>query len=70
MMDHTILDSPTIQLNPEKIKDYEQHVMYFGDHILTDIYKWQPPTYEVENVPLPDPVKAWERFKPAQGDRY
>jgi hypothetical protein len=44
--------------------------MYFGEHTLTDIFKWQAPTYETENVPLPDPVKAWERFKPANGEKY
>jgi L-ascorbate metabolism protein UlaG (beta-lactamase superfamily) len=70
MMDHTFLDKDTISLSPEKIKDYKQHVMYFGEHTVTDIFKWKPPTYEVENVPLPEPVKAWERFKPKNGDRY
>jgi hypothetical protein len=70
MMDHTLLTTDTVTLSPEKIKDYKQHVMYFGENTVTKIYKWQPPTYEVENVPLPDPVKAWERFKPANGDHY
>jgi hypothetical protein len=44
--------------------------MYFGEHTLTNIFKWQAPTYETENVPLPEPVKAWERFKPKNGDKY
>jgi L-ascorbate metabolism protein UlaG (beta-lactamase superfamily) len=70
MMDHTFLDTHTISLSPDKVKDYKQHVMYFGEHTLTDIFKWQAPTYQTENVPLPDPVKAWERFKPKNGDKY
>jgi hypothetical protein len=70
MFDHTFLDTHTIKLSPEKIKDHKQHVMYFGAHTLTDIYKWEAPAYEVKNMPLPEPVKAWERFKPKNGDKY
>jgi L-ascorbate metabolism protein UlaG (beta-lactamase superfamily) len=70
MLDHTFLDTHTIKLSPKKIKNYKQHVMYFGEHTLVDIYKWEAPTYEVKNVPLPEPVKAWERFKPKNGDKY
>jgi hypothetical protein len=44
--------------------------MYFGEHTLTKIYKWEAPTYEVKNVPLPTPAKAWDRFKPKNGDKY
>ena len=70
MLDHTFLDTHTVKLSPKKIKNYKQHVMYFGEHTVTKIYKWQAPTYEVKNVPLPDPVKAWERFKPKNGKKY
>ena len=70
MLDHTFLDTHTISLSPEQIKDYKQHVMYFGENTVTEIYKWQAPEYRAENAPLPEPVKAWERFKPAKGDRY
>ena len=70
MLDHTFLDKHTISLSPQKIKEYKNYVMYFGEHIATDIFKWEPPTYQVENAPLQKPVKAWERFKPKNGDKY
>jgi L-ascorbate metabolism protein UlaG (beta-lactamase superfamily) len=70
MMEHTFIKEPTISFTPEKIKDYKQHVMYFGDNIATNIYKWAPPAYDGPNVPLPEPVKAWERFKPKNRDTY
>ena len=70
MLDHTFLDSHTVSLSPEKIKDYKQHVMYFGEHTVTEIFKWTPPDYLGPNAPLPEPARAWERLKPAKGDRY
>jgi len=70
MLDHTFLKEHTIKLSPKKIKNYKQHVMYFGENIATKIYKWEAPTYEAQNKPLPDPVKAWERFKPKNKERY
>jgi len=33
---HTILESPTIRLNPEQIKDYKMHVLYFGEQVAFD----------------------------------
>ena len=34
--DHTLLDTHTVKLSPETIKDYQQHVLYFGEHVPFD----------------------------------
>ena len=34
--DHTLLDTHTIQLSPKSINDYQQHVLYFGEHVPFD----------------------------------
>jgi hypothetical protein len=70
MLDHTFMDTYMIKLSPKKIKKHKRHVMYFGNHTVTKIYKWEVPTYEEKNAPLPEPLKAWERFKPKNGDKY
>lgn len=70
MLDHTFLDMHTITLSQEKIKNYKHHVMYFGENIATKIYKWSMPAYDAGNARLPEPAKAWERFKPKKGNKY
>ena len=68
--EHTILDTHTISLSPDKIKDYKQHVMYFGENVAFPLMTWQPSDLQAEVLPLPEPARAWERYKPEKGDRY
>ena len=59
--EHTLLDSPTLVLTPEKVKPYNQHVMYFGDHVPFAV-TGTPPEPQPDIPPVPEPAKAWERF--------
>ncbi|MEQ8493919.1 MAG: MBL fold metallo-hydrolase [Gammaproteobacteria bacterium] len=60
---HTLLDSGSITLSPASIADYEQHVMYFGDHVA-----FEPggklPAGDGKLPEVPPPARAWERFAP------
>jgi L-ascorbate metabolism protein UlaG (beta-lactamase superfamily) len=60
--EHTLLDTHTISLSSENIKEYNNHVMYFGENL----------PFEIENISLNDTnaaaklpeVKAvWEQYK-------
>jgi len=68
-MEHTLLDTHTILLSPDKIKKYKRHVMYFGDHVPFPVAIYEKSKHNAEIPPLPEPVKAWERFKPEQWNR-
>jgi hypothetical protein len=48
--EHTLLDTHTIALTPEKLKDYKQHVMYFGENVPFDTSLIEL----AENTELPD----------------
>ena len=58
---HTLLDGHTLVLTPEKVGKYNQHVMYFGDHVPFAV-TGTPPEPQKEMPPVPEPAKAWERF--------
>jgi len=58
---HTLLDGHTLVLTPEKVGKYNQHVMYFGDHVPFAV-TGTPPEPQKEIPPVPEPAKAWERF--------
>jgi L-ascorbate metabolism protein UlaG (beta-lactamase superfamily) len=59
--EHTILDSHTVQLSPEKLKDRSMHVMYFGENVPFPIEKLElPENSEVRAVPEIRPV--WEQY--------
>jgi L-ascorbate metabolism protein UlaG (beta-lactamase superfamily) len=58
---HTLLDTPTVALTPEKVATYDQHVLYFGDHVPFAV-TGTPPEPQKAMPPVPEPAKAWERF--------
>ena len=58
---HTLLESPTLVLTQESVAPYEQHVMYFGDHVPFEVTGTEPEP-QTEIPPVPEPAKAWERF--------
>jgi L-ascorbate metabolism protein UlaG (beta-lactamase superfamily) len=61
--EHTLLDSGTITLSPEEVKKYDQHVMYFGDHTAYPAGGSLPTNKPGELPPVPEPARAWRRFK-------
>ena len=65
-----MLDTHTIMLNPANIADFKRHVLYFGDNVPFPKAIYERSRFNMEIPPLPDPVRAWERFKPQNGDRY
>lgn len=61
--EHTLLDSGTITLTPEQVRTYDQHVMYFGDHVAFDSGSALPAN-DGTLPEVPPPARAWERFAP------
>jgi L-ascorbate metabolism protein UlaG (beta-lactamase superfamily) len=59
---HTLLDGPTLSLTPAEVRKYDQHVMYFGDHVAIDGGAKFEGGGALPEVPPPD--RAWERFAP------
>ncbi len=62
--EHTLLDSASITLTPDEVKKYDQHVMYFGDHVAFETGGKLPGNPDGKLPPVPEPVRAWERFAP------
>ena len=61
--DHTLLEAATLKFSPDTIKKYNQHVMYFGDHVAFDTAGKLPASDgKLPEVPAPD--RAYERFAP------
>ena len=60
---HTLLDKPTITLSKDEVAKYDQHVMYFGDHVAFEA-GGELPTIGDELPEVPEPARAWERFAP------
>jgi L-ascorbate metabolism protein UlaG (beta-lactamase superfamily) len=48
--EHTLLDTHTVTLTPEKLKDYKRHVMYFGENVPFDTSLMEL----ADNADLPD----------------
>jgi len=63
--EHTLLDGPTLTLTPEQVRKYDQHVMYFGDHVAFDT-AGKLPANDGKLPDVPPPDRAWERFAPKQ----
>ncbi len=60
--DNTFLDMPTIRLNPEKVKDYDHHVLYFGNNVDFEIVQLDlGKNGEIADIPEVKPV--WEQYK-------
>ena len=60
--EHTLLDTHTVSLSPDNVKDYNMHVIYFGENV----------PFELENLNLsdkgkvkdiPDAEPVWEQYK-------
>ncbi len=62
--EHTLLDSASITLTPDEVKKYDQHVMYFGDHVAFATGGKLPVNSDGKLPPVPEPARAWERFAP------
>ncbi len=60
--DNTFLDSHTIFMNSEKVKNYKNHVMYFGDNVDFDLVQLDlGQNAEINDIPEVKPV--WENYK-------
>lgn len=62
---HTLLDSHTITLTVDEVRNFDQHVFYFKDHVAFET-GGGPVVPPVEQPPLPEPARAWERFAPRE----
>ena len=74
MHDHTFINEKYVSLSKDDIKDYNFHVMYFGENVNWDVLKW-PHRYEYtyQVAPLdewPGDHREWEQYKPKDKDRY
>jgi hypothetical protein len=59
--DHTLLDTPTVALNPDRVKGYQAHVMYFGENVPFKTGKLElPEGAEPKEIPGVEPV--WEQY--------
>jgi hypothetical protein len=74
MHDHTFIRDKSVSFNKEDIKDYDFHVMYFGDNMDWDVLKWPhqfPYTYPVKKIEdWPGDPRAWEVYKPKNKEKY
>ncbi len=74
MHDHTFIKDKSISFSKEDIKDYNFHVMYFGDNVDWDVLKWPhkfPYSYPVQPLDeWPGDPREWEEYKPKNGDKY
>jgi L-ascorbate metabolism protein UlaG (beta-lactamase superfamily) len=57
---HTMLDSATVVVTREKIKDLKQQVWSFGDHVAFPLPG--PPATDPQVPEVPDPVQAWKQL--------
>jgi hypothetical protein len=62
--EHTLLESGTITLSSDKVKKYNQHVMYFGDHVAYPTGGSLPGNPPGVLAEVPEPARAWKRFAP------
>jgi L-ascorbate metabolism protein UlaG (beta-lactamase superfamily) len=59
--DHTLLDTHTVALNPDRVKGYQAHVMYFGENVPFKTGKLElPEGAEPKEIPGVEPV--WEQY--------
>jgi len=60
--EHTMLDNHTITLDAKKVKDYNNHVFYFGENVPFEIEKVElSDDNKVAQIPEVEPV--WEQYK-------
>jgi len=74
MHDHTFIKDGSVSFTKEDIKDYDFHVMYFGENVDWSVLKWPhkfPYTYPVKPIEeWPGDPRAWEVYKPKDKERY
>jgi len=74
MHDHTFIRDCSISFTKESIKDYDFHVMYFGENVDWDVLKWPhkfPYDYPVQPLDVwPGDSREWEQYKPVNEDHY
>jgi L-ascorbate metabolism protein UlaG (beta-lactamase superfamily) len=74
MHDHTFIKERSVSFSKDDIKDYDFHVMYFGDNVDWDVLKWPhkfPYTYPVQPLDVwPGDHREWEQYKPKNGTHY
>jgi L-ascorbate metabolism protein UlaG (beta-lactamase superfamily) len=74
MHDHTFIRERSVSLSKEEIKDYNFHVMYFGENVDWDVLKWPhkfPYNYPVQPLDVwPGDHREWERYKPKNRSHY
>ena len=72
--EHTFIREKVVSLSKEDIKDMDFHVMYFGENVNWDVLKWPhkyPYDYPVTSIEeWPGDPRAWEVYKPKNGERY
>jgi len=59
---HTMLDTHTITLNSDKVKDYDNHVLYFGENVPFEIEKVELSSSD-DVAQIPEIKKVWEQYK-------
>lgn len=60
--EHTMLESSSLVLDPDFVRNYDEHVFYFGNHVAFELPGTLPPPL-TETPPVPEPLKVWERFE-------
>jgi len=56
---HTMIDGDTITVTPDSLKDYKNHILYFGNNVAFEIDKIE--MREQSNIPeLPEVKAVWE----------
>ncbi len=72
--EHTFIQDRSISFTKESIKDYDFHVMYFGENVDWDVLKWPhkfPYDYPVQPLDVwPGDPREWEQYKPEGKDTY
>lgn len=60
---HTLLESATLSLDPQKLQNMSGHVIYFGNHVAFPVAgKVSEP--EKAQPDVPDPLPTWEKYAP------
>ena len=74
MHEHTFIRERSVSFSKEDIKDYNFHVMYFGENVNWNVLKWPHKyeyTYDVKPLDeWPGDHREWEQYKPKKGNHY
>jgi len=74
MHDHTFLKETSVSFSKEDIKDYNFHVMYFGENVNWKVLKWPHKyNYDYPMVSIeewPGDHREWTAYKPEGKEKY